>query len=65
MGLPVQVKAPGTFTVYCNDCAVLAAYIVEQVSGLPFATYVAEIIFEPLGMQHSTYHQVLPPQLSR
>lgn len=60
MGLPRQVQAPGTFIAYCNDCAVLAAYIIEQVTGLPFETYVEEAVFAPLGMTHSTFRQDLP-----
>lgn len=59
-GMPKQIEAPGTFTVYCNDCAVLAAYIVEQVSGLSFETYVEQNIFIPLQMHHSTLRQELP-----
>jgi CubicO group peptidase (beta-lactamase class C family) len=63
-GLPKQVEAPGTFTVYCNDCAILAATIIEQVSGVPFETYVEQNIFIPLQMYHSTLRQELHADFS-
>jgi len=59
-GFPKQVEPPGRFTVYCNDCVVLAALIVEQVSGQSFEAYIEKNIFDPLGMQHSTFRQLLP-----
>ena len=35
----------------------------ERVSGRPFNDYVAENIFKPLGMSHSTFAQPLPAEL--
>ena len=55
-----QVFPPGTLKHYSNHGYALAGYVVEVVSGLPFATYMDENIFQPLGMQHSTFAQVLP-----
>lgn len=48
-------KAPGTNFIYSNQGYALAAYIVEEVSGLPFDQYVAKQILAPLGMTHSSY----------
>lgn len=58
-GFPQQVETPGKFSVYCNDCVVLAALIIEQVSGKSFSEYVLENIFRPLEMGHSTFQQEL------
>ena len=58
--MTAQVFPPGTLKHYSNHGYALAGYVVEVVSGLPFATYMDENIFQPLGMQHSTFAQVLP-----
>lgn len=57
---PEQIYEPGTVTAYSNWGVALAAYIVEQVSGQPFSEYVAEHIFQPLGMSHTA----IKPDLS-
>lgn len=46
-------SAPGVMSVYCNDCFTLAEVAVERLSGTSFTDYVAEHIFQPLGMSHS------------
>jgi hypothetical protein len=51
---------PGTVPAYSNYGAALAGYIVQRVSGEPFANYIDRHIFKPLGMQHSTFEQPLP-----
>jgi CubicO group peptidase (beta-lactamase class C family) len=51
---------PGTVPAYSNFGAALAGYIVQRVSGQPFERYVEQHIFQPLGMQHSTFDQPLP-----
>lgn len=51
---------PGKVPAYSNYGAALAGYIVQRVSGQPFASYVRQHIFEPLGMDHSTFLQPLP-----
>lgn len=43
----------GEHTSYSNWGTALAAYIVEQVSGEDYVTYVNEHIFQPLGMAHT------------
>ncbi len=63
-GLPARVFPPGEVIAYSNYGASLAGYVVERVSGLPFAQYVEENIFEPLGMESSTFRQPLPDDLA-
>ena len=45
--------APGEQYGYSNTGYLLAAHIVERVSGQPFTTFVASRIFAPLGMTHT------------
>ncbi len=61
--IPERIFPPGTTPAYSNYGASLAGYIVERVSGRPFNDYVAENIFKPLGMSHSTFAQPLPAGL--
>lgn len=52
---PVTLAAPpGTSWAYSNVNYDVAARLVEIVSGRPFAVYVREAVFEPLGMRHSS-----------
>lgn len=44
---------PGKFSNYCNDGFTLLSYICEEVSGVPYAQYLRENIFTPLGMEHT------------
>ena len=46
---------PGSMSVYCNDCFTLAEMVVESVSGEPYAQYVTDELFVPMGMTHSRY----------
>jgi CubicO group peptidase (beta-lactamase class C family) len=62
--LPRRVFYPGTTPAYSNYATALAGYIVERVSGLPFDTYIERNIFHPLGMDHSSFRQPLPPSLA-
>jgi CubicO group peptidase (beta-lactamase class C family) len=62
--LPERVYAPGTTPAYSNYGAGLASYIVERVSGIPFAEYVERNIFAPLDMTHSSFRQPLPGELA-
>ncbi|OIJ15199.1 serine hydrolase [Anaerobacillus arseniciselenatis] len=61
---PVKVFAPGEVTAYSNYGTNLAGYIVEVVSGVPFAQYIEENIYKPLGMKNSTFRQPLPSELA-
>ncbi len=58
--LPARIFPPGTTPAYSNYGAALAGYIVQRVSGEPFADYIAHHIFTPLGMTHSTFELPLP-----
>lgn len=60
---PRQIFAPGEVTAYSNWGVALAGYIVEQVSGMPFYTYVHKHIFAPLGMEHSALNADLSDNL--
>lgn len=53
----------GAMPAYSNYGAALAGYIVERVSGEPFAAYVERHILTPLQMQHTTFVQPLPAAL--
>lgn len=61
--IPRRIFPPGTTPAYSNYATTIAGYIVERVSGKPFTQYVADNIFRPLGMTHSTFVQPLPPEL--
>ncbi len=57
---PARIFPPGEVPAYSNYGAALAGYIVQRVSGEPFADYIDHHIFQPLGMEHSTFVQPLP-----
>ncbi len=61
---PVRIFPPGEVPSYCNYCLALAGYIVQRVSGETFDDYLDHHIFEPLGMQHSTFRQPLPEKFA-
>ena len=62
--IPARVFPPGEVMAYSNYGAALAGYIVELVSGLPFAEYVEKNIFDPLSMNNSTFRQPLPEHMA-
>jgi CubicO group peptidase (beta-lactamase class C family) len=61
--MPKRVRPPGEITSYSNYGSSLAGYIVECISGVSFEEYIENNIFEPLGMNHSTFRQPLPDHL--
>ena len=61
--IPARIYEPGTIMAYSNYGAALAGYIVQRVSGLPFAEYVEINIFAPLDMRNSTVIQPPPAAL--
>ena len=63
--IPRQIYPPGTVPAYSNYGAALAGYIVQRLSGKPFDDYVAENIFKPLDMPHSTSISRFRPPSSR
>lgn len=52
---PVRVRPPGLFSVYDNYGYTLAGYLVQKVSGMPFAEFVQKQILDPLDMDHSSF----------
>ncbi|MBS0262541.1 MAG: beta-lactamase family protein [Planctomycetes bacterium] len=52
---PERVYPPGSIISYSNYAYGLLGQIVEDVSGIPFARYVEEQVFRPLGMMGSTF----------
>jgi CubicO group peptidase (beta-lactamase class C family) len=67
---PARVRPPttnwndGTGASYSNWATALAGHIVETVSGQSFDDYVAQHIFQPLGMSRSTFGEPLPDTLA-
>lgn len=58
---------PGEKFKYSNSGYVLLGYLVEKISGQPYAEYIQKNIFEPLEMINSGYdynHMVLPNRAS-
>lgn len=62
--IPPRIFPPGTVPAYSNYATTLAGYIVQRVSGKPFAEYVSDNILTPLGMQSTTFVQPLPANLA-
>ena len=62
--MPARVYPPGKVSAYSNYGVELAGYIVERVSGMPYADYIEANILEPLGMAHTTSRQPLPTNLA-
>ena len=61
--MPERVYPPGTTPSYSNYATTMAAYIVQRVSGEDIYDYFDHHFFQPLGMQHATFRQPLPPSL--
>jgi CubicO group peptidase (beta-lactamase class C family) len=51
---PLSFK-PGDYYDYCNSGYVLLGLIIERASGMSYGDFVKRAIFEPLGMQQSSY----------
>ncbi len=63
--MPPRVLPPGRFFSYNDHGFSLAGLIVEEVSGISFPGYVAQNIFNPLGMDRSTFRQRPAPELMK
>ncbi|MFC3051621.1 serine hydrolase domain-containing protein [Kordiimonas pumila] len=61
--IPARVNKPGAYGSYSNYATALAGLIVQNVSGVPFNEYVEKNIYEPLGMDHSSFREPLPGDL--
>lgn len=61
---PARVRPPGELAAYSNYGAALAGHIVATQAGTSFEEYVRERIFEPLGMERSTFDQPVSDSLA-
>lgn len=52
--MPLEFE-PGSKMSYSNSGYVVATAVLETVSGQPYASFVAENLFKPLGMEHSGF----------
>ena len=52
--MPITAE-PGTRFQYCSRCIVLAAYVLERITGESWEAYTRTHIFEPLGMTDATF----------
>lgn len=50
---PAQAYEPGKTVAYSNYGAALAGYVIERISGMSYADYVNQNIFDRLGMEHT------------
>jgi CubicO group peptidase (beta-lactamase class C family) len=57
--IATRIWEPETEASYSNYGAALAGYIVERVSGEPYADYVERHIFAPLGMTDTSFREPL------
>jgi CubicO group peptidase (beta-lactamase class C family) len=58
-----RILPPGTLITYDNYASGLLGYLIEEISGMSFANYMAKHIFVPLGMNSSTFVQPPPPDI--
>jgi CubicO group peptidase (beta-lactamase class C family) len=58
--IPKRVTPPGDYTSYSNYGYALAGYLVQLASGMPYADYIQQHIFNPLGMSNSTAVEPTP-----
>jgi CubicO group peptidase (beta-lactamase class C family) len=59
---PVRVNAlPGTQFRYAGGGVSIVQQVLLDVTGLPFAQLMRELVLDPLAMRDSTYEQPLPP----
>jgi CubicO group peptidase (beta-lactamase class C family) len=61
--MPPLIHPPGEVVAYSNYATALAGYIVQRISGEPYADYISRHILQPLGMTDSTFEQPLPSRL--
>jgi CubicO group peptidase (beta-lactamase class C family) len=58
---PVRVfQEPGTAYSYSSGSDIVVQQLLEDVTGEPFTNLMQELIFDKLGMAHSTFEQPLP-----
>lgn len=59
---PQRVRPPGSLASYSNYGVGLAGHVLSEATGTGFAEYVEQNVFEPLGMEKSTFRQP-PPEM--
>ncbi len=59
---PEQLYRPGTTPAYSNWSNALAAYLVQRVTGMPYADYARTEVLGRAGMTGSTFAQPLPEE---
>lgn len=52
--LPLEF-APGTRFRYSNSNYIVLTHLIQRLSGQPYAAYMQQAIFQPLGMRHTRY----------
>lgn len=57
---PERKRPPGEAVAYSNYGALLAGHVVAEAHGSSFEEYVQSEMFQPLGMDHSTFVQPVP-----
>jgi CubicO group peptidase (beta-lactamase class C family) len=53
--MPARIQPPGRYLSYSNHGMALVGFVVEEVSGRPFAQFVHDHLFTPLGMKYSSF----------
>jgi CubicO group peptidase (beta-lactamase class C family) len=61
---PARVRPPGTYAAYSNWGAALAGHVVAEETDTAYDEYVETNVFEPLGMERSTFRQPTPDRLA-
>jgi CubicO group peptidase (beta-lactamase class C family) len=61
---PARIFPAGRVVAYSNWGATLAGYVVQRVSGEPFARYVDRHVLQPLGMARTSFAQPLPAAIA-
>ncbi len=59
----VVTQVPGTASQYSGGGFCVLQQLLIEVTGKPFAEYLNEAVFTPLGMEQSTFSQPLPPSM--
>src|SRR5690606_41642171 len=62
--IPERIYPPGEVPGYSNYGLTLAGYIIERVTGTPFAEHVERHVMAPLGMHRSTFRMTVPESLA-
>lgn len=62
--MPPVVWPPGQLYSYSSHSIAFLGYLVEKISGIPFAQYIDQRILQPLNMRRSTFLQPPPPDLA-